>query len=185
MRIWSDANPVLLNREDLGREHRHIHEIATAGKDPEALSLDREMVDRWMGDVEMRRALIFRHELVRLALNYRWPGHHRTGRHPTPMKRSALNDAQAWALRNFAGQLKRAYQQEIPPSCAPHECNNQFIVMMKQVEFPRDPIHTETPWKALGIEILEYVTGDNYWHDDLQYREHNRARIARKRRRGL
>lgn len=156
MRIWGVADPRYLRVQHLHDEHKAIHFLAKRGNGP------GPEFDRFWSTRRGRSALLLRHELVRVAMNVRWPGHHKRGRHPTPVRWEFLLDRDKSVLRKYAV----ACRNEMDSWLLTPEINQQrFSIWMHGCSFPatRNEDLADTPWRLEGTTLTEYLRVEDKW----------------------
>ena len=177
-RVWGKADPTLLSHSDLTIEHRHTHEMLDDVLSGKLQYGDSKRFDSKFG----QSCLVLRHEMVRLALNYRFPGHHTSKKHPTPIDIGLLTEEHVWCRLTYAKWIAGSFDQMVPRSGAPFTSNQDFIQMMKvHAHFPMRK--TDTPWEARGTDMDMYLR--SAYQRDKRFRDAQRyggSRHARRRR---
>lgn len=143
MRVWGLADPRLLKDKHLLGEHNEIH-VLLKGKwpnHPESLS------KRFDGDIEW---LVFRHEMIRIALSERYGDHHYKMSHLSPAHDNVdqVMQVPVLAISNTRFQDLLDIYEEVG--------FHNFAGVMHYIEFPSTGLDEDTPWDREGITIKEY-----------------------------
>lgn len=160
MRVWGLADPRYLNRHHLLGEHREIHVLCKRKNGP-GPEFDRFWETGNLG----KSALILRHELVRVAMNVRWPGRHKRGVHKTPVRWDLMIDMHKYRLYQYA----RACKDEMDSWLLMPQANQQrFKIWMHGAAFPASRLEgfADTPWERDGIDFTEYLVIGDKWRRD-------------------
>lgn len=154
MRVWATADPRHLNRKHLLGEHVEVHMLIKAvygGKGwihhPEA--------KRFAADPEF---LIFRHELLRIELDRRWPGRHTPNKHKTPVREHLLTADRLAFLLTYRDGLYDEW-------CDEREQAEMFDLCMRTLFNSPPPSFThDTPWDRDEMTIFEYTDLGDAWN---------------------
>ena len=151
-RVWGMADPRFLNYDDLMAEHKTIHRLCSEANINEP---DHERF--WEQGVRARSLLMLRHEMVRTAMNLRWPGAHTRSRHPTPVAYKLMQPAHKNFLVRYVHSVKterNTYRK------MPWAIQHRFQLWMHGQGFPgtQNRDRAETPWDFEGITFQEYLS---------------------------
>lgn len=163
MRVWGLADPRYLNRHHLLGEHREIHVLCKRRNGP-----GPEFSRFWETGKRGRSALILRHELVRVAMNVRWPGKHKRAVHKTPVKWHLLIEMDRTFLRLYA----KTCRDEMDTWLLTPEANqHRFRIQMHGRSFPATRLEglADTPWERDGMTLTEYLAIGDKWRRSMYH----------------
>jgi hypothetical protein len=139
MKVWGFTDPRSLKDKHLLGEHLEIHTCISGGWENHPESL----FNRFDGDL---RWPVFRHELIRLAMNQRWQGRHTLDAHKSPIDDDLLdNDFRSW-IRDYESTL----DLDLP------DAQELFELIMTEIDFPETGLDYDRPWEREGISMNEY-----------------------------
>lgn len=168
MRIWGHADPRLLNNKHLLGEHREVHALLNDhfnwGTNPEY----RRFAD--LG-ARGRALLVLRHELLRVAMNVRWPNVHSRVAHGSPMSArdlSLLTPRMLGVLKIYErdSYIVERHRYDVDAVHA------RFGTMMASLRHPpcRLEGQAETPWDRDGLTLDEYLLLGNSWTKSIHHK---------------
>jgi hypothetical protein len=170
VKIWGATDPRFLNRKHLLGEHQEIH-TCLAGATPQHCE---SLMVRFGGD---ERWPAFRHELLRLEMDRRWPGRHDPYVHPSKVDDDilrSLSNTQRSIIDDYEDAIhsgRWTFGRFVIRDDGVVEVDMDFTGLMDEIGFPGPvaPIDYDTPWQRDRMTFSDYMALGDKWTAEYKF----------------